>query len=267
MDQLARVRPDIGATVTAPYDDDEDDHSLIIRFPVLSLEARIAVEIARTHRLLLAFHEEAERSLSWNPLSQRSLVAWFEFPQEIRVPCEQYLQYFVQFLLDFGVEADSELRQHAGRVLFSVTPKDKNEGLENIREALGIYVLLPSSPLWDDSFSVGEGIVYQRLASNMLHLRSQLQLARALGQAQDATIQAQQFTIAHQQRALSGGIIHDSVVKVEPVASETEELLGGRLSLGKYETKGVGVNWAMLFRDLKQLFRHEALRKLIDRNK
>jgi hypothetical protein len=83
MDQLARVRPDIGATVTAPYDDDEDDHSLIIRFPVLSLEARIAVEIARTHRLLLAFHEEAERSLSWNPLSQRSLVAWFEFPQEI----------------------------------------------------------------------------------------------------------------------------------------------------------------------------------------
>jgi hypothetical protein len=66
---------------------------------------------------------------------------------------------------------------------------------------------------------------------------------------------------------LSGGIIHDSVVKVEPVASETEELLGGRLSLGKYETKGVGVNWAMLFRDLKQLFRHEALRKLIDGNK
>ena len=51
-------------------------------------------------------------------------MTYFEFPDAVRVPCEQYLLYFAQFLRDLGVEASSELRHEVGMVLFSVTPTD-----------------------------------------------------------------------------------------------------------------------------------------------
>ena len=255
--QLAKARPN--ANVAAFREGRDQDDYLPITIFFSSPESQLRSEIQRSSRLLLTFHEEIVRSLSWSPLdSNQSLVALFKFPHEIRVPCEQYLQYFVQFLRDLGVEADSELKHEAGRVLFSVTPKDKAEALDNIRQALEIYILL-ASPIGDE-FVVGESIAYQRLTANVLHLRSQLQLARALCQAQDATIEVQQIAIGHQ-RAMSGTVIQDSVVNVQP-ASDKEQLFGGRLTLGKYETKGVGVDWALLFRDLRQLFKDSQERLL-----
>jgi hypothetical protein len=37
-----------------------------------------------------------------------SLVAHFNFPESVRVPCEQFLLYFGQFLKDVGVKATTE---------------------------------------------------------------------------------------------------------------------------------------------------------------
>jgi hypothetical protein len=77
----------------------------------------------------------------------------FDFPEEIKVSCEQYLLYFAQFLRDLGISATSDLKEEAGKVLFSVTPTDNIEALDKIREALGVYLNLPSSPvLYNDSF-------------------------------------------------------------------------------------------------------------------
>jgi hypothetical protein len=36
-------------------------------------------------------------------------VTFFDFPEPVKVPCQQYLLYFVQFLKDVGVEATAEL--------------------------------------------------------------------------------------------------------------------------------------------------------------
>jgi hypothetical protein len=51
-----------------------------------------------------------------------AVTAVFEFPAPIKSACEQYLLYFAQFLRDLGIEAEAELKEEAGRVLFSVTP-------------------------------------------------------------------------------------------------------------------------------------------------
>ncbi|HYJ88718.1 MAG TPA: hypothetical protein VEW46_21810 [Pyrinomonadaceae bacterium] len=58
-----------------------------------------------------------------------SVSALFEFPEEVRLPCEQYLQYFAEFLRDLGVNANTSLVQQAGQVLFTVTPTDQEQAL------------------------------------------------------------------------------------------------------------------------------------------
>jgi hypothetical protein len=87
---------------------------------------------------------EAERRLATRARSD-SLVALFEFAPEVRIPCEQYLLYFVEFLKDLGVEAQADLSHDAGRVLFSVTPRSGREALDRIKEALEAYLSLPGA--------------------------------------------------------------------------------------------------------------------------
>lgn len=85
----------------------------------------------------------------------------FNFPEEIKYSCKQYLEYFAQFLKDLGVNTTSNLKEESGKVLFSVTPTDDIEALDKIREALEIYLRLPSSPLISNS----QEIEIQRLVS------------------------------------------------------------------------------------------------------
>jgi DNA-binding transcriptional regulator LsrR (DeoR family) len=80
-------------------------------------------------------------------LNNESVQLSFDFPKEVRIACEQYLLYFGQFLSDLGVSADTAITHEAGKVLFTVTPTDRDTALEKIREALDTYLQLPSQPL------------------------------------------------------------------------------------------------------------------------
>ncbi len=50
----------------------------------------------------------------------RSVTFNLDVPEAFRVPCEQYLMYFVQFLHNFGVEVEADLKHSAGEVLFTL---------------------------------------------------------------------------------------------------------------------------------------------------
>jgi hypothetical protein len=54
--------------------------------------------------------------------------------------------FFVQFLRDLGINATSNLRKKRGSSFFS-TPTDDVEALDKIREALAVYLNLPSIPV------------------------------------------------------------------------------------------------------------------------
>ncbi len=49
---------------------------------------------------------------------------------------KQYLIYFTQFLADMGILADTELKEEVNHTLFKIIPKDKDESLDRVREAL-----------------------------------------------------------------------------------------------------------------------------------
>jgi hypothetical protein len=219
-----------------------------ITFPC-SKDLPIISQVNRNLDVLRRFHEEAVKAFT-PLLDDNSIMMSFDFPQEVKVPCEQYLLYFAQFLNDLGVEADTALTHEAGQVLFTVTPNDKQQALDKIRAALEVYLHLPSSPVSDTQ--QGE-IAILRLNSELQNFQSKLSLARAEIQMKEATIQLQQVTIAQ----LTGEVVFESLKDVtpKPKDKDKEELLGDIVSLVPIKGKGFEVNLPEIFRKLKQLFK------------
>lgn len=208
---------------------------------------------ARKHSgVIRRIHDLTEASLR-SKLSQDSVVMHFDFPEEVRVPCEQYLLYFAQFLRDLGVEADTALTHEAGQVLFTVTPADKQTALDKIRTALKTYLQLPANPSTADGSIVEYEIAAQRLAANVDHLKGQLRLAHAELRLAGATVRAQQVTI---DRLLSDDVMAESLKDVtpKPKDEDREDLLGGTVALTKTNWKGVEFNLPEIFRRLRRLF-------------
>lgn len=192
-------------------------------------------------------------------IHSNAVVTRFDFPDEVKVPCEQYLLYFVQFLRDIGIEAIAEISEEAGKVLFSVTPTDREEALDNIRMALEIFLRLPSSPTQSSLGSIQTSVEAQRLEANILHLRSQLvltqaQLALAVTNTQqkDMIIEQQQAVI--RQQIASGEILVQSI-QVTSAGNDKEPVVGDIVSIKKFDWQFVELDLPTLIRRLKQLFK------------
>src|SRR5258708_14243159 len=182
------------------------DSSVLVNYAcrLRSPNAVISDEIEYWRKVIQSIHEQAISSLAGN-VSRDSLVALFCFPPSIRSACEQYLLYFAQFLEDLGIEADSEIKDDAGRVLFSVKPRDPRVALGRIREALEAYLELPRHPEFSTATAQVTNPAVGQLKSQVFFLQSQLELARATVQTKDAAIQALDFTVFQQRQLLTGG--------------------------------------------------------------
>lgn len=203
-------------------------------------------EVERCLNTLRSVHDEVLVQLA---ADINSLEVAFDFPEDVRVPCEQYLLYFGQFLSDVGVKATTNIRHEAGQVLFAVTPDDKDTALDNIHTALGEYLNLARAPVNEASIV---SIAEQRLAANVDHLKGQLRLKNAELQLAHATIQTQQVAID----VLKGDVLLQSVKDVTPKKSDDKEIfLGGTVALKAFNYKGLEVNYPEIFRKLKQLFK------------
>jgi hypothetical protein len=205
----------------------------------------------------LLFLEQAHEQTLINLLSgiePNAILTRFSFPEEVKVPCEQYLLYFIQFLRDIGIEATSQLREEAGDVLFSVTPVDQEEALENIKAALEIYLHLPSNPSITTFTSIETEIGVQRLVSNILHLNSQLVLANATIQQKDMLLQQQGTFIQQQQQLLSGQVLIQSRQGGD-IAENKESLVSDIISIKKFDWKFIELDLPTLLRRLKQRFK------------
>jgi hypothetical protein len=188
--------------------------------------------------------DEAEKRLVTSA-RQNSVTTFFTFPIEIRTACEQYLLYFVQFLDDLGIKADAEIKEHAQKVLFSVTPKEGVTALKQVREALDVYLRMPTMNDLAVMNVPSNDIALQQLQANVLHLRSQLMLANTTLAAKDATIEALQVS-NYQYRQL---LASDSAK-----APEHEPLIGDAVHVTPVESKGIRIDLPLILRKLKRRF-------------
>ena len=201
--------------------------------------------------------EEAEAILTAST-PKEALVALFRFAPEVKTACEQYLLYFVQFLEDLGIQATAGLQEQARGVLFTVIPESGPGALERIREALDLYLRIPGSPEFDAEVARHTDIAVQQYAANVLHLRSQLTLAQAILESKNATIEALQAANL-QYKQLLGTNSRSQEQLASPSAGNTQEdetIFGGTITLTKYNWKGIQVNLAFIFRELRRRFKN-----------
>jgi hypothetical protein len=169
---------------------------------------------------LRPFHIEAEKYLTGEERTN-GFSLWFDFPIEIRIYCEQYLFFFSKFLADIGIKATSSIKERAGKVLFSVSPTDDLEALDKIREALAVYLNLPSSPIiYDESFAA---MRLEQQIRNLEHAQrmaeTEVRLAYKVIESQDKIIAQKDSTIEQQNRIIekltSKSIMMDSLENKE----------------------------------------------------
>jgi len=172
----------------------------------------------------------------------------FNFPPSVRVACEQYLQYFTDFLSDIGVSAITNIEHNkAGKTLFSVNVENKKVALDAIREALEIYLELPMSPLVNEIEISDTRMLSLRAEINTLKSRldyaqirqieteKRADLQRELIDAQkeilrekDSNIQALQKS---EPRKFEPSIVYESVVETNYIDAEiVEETNTGKLT-------------------------------------
>jgi hypothetical protein len=207
-----------------------------------------------------AVHEAAERQLTAN-LNRGSLVTFFDFPPAVKVACEQYLQYFIQFLEDLGIDADSEISSDAGKVLFSVTPRSGEEALGAIQEALAAFLAIPGNKnMGQDGMP---DIAMMQLRANVSHLEGQLQITQGLLQLSQATIQHKDATINAQAMHIAmfqrDQLIQSSLpesLRIENSApkpiQDSEPLIGNSVKVVPLKMKGFEVDLPNILRRLKR---------------
>lgn len=223
-----------------------------IIFTVEDSSRQIYAEYENNIPVLKKLYDEAT-SLLLTRMKENSLMVSFDFPEPVRVPCEQYLLYFSQFLREIGLETVTSIQHEAGKVLFSVEPESKEAALEKIYEALGFFLNLPRMINvgigWQGQMEIPE----QQLVANVQFLQSQLMLAKATIQAQDYTIRNQQSLIEQQNR-INDRVMQDSMRYITDgkKIEDKETFLGGMIAVKKVEIKGVEIDTPNLYRWIKE---------------
>jgi len=221
-----------------------------LKCPVRSSENTLRVEAEYCCEKIKILYTEVTEQLLKN-VRRDSLVTFFEFPAPIRNSCQQYLIYFVQFLEDLGIKADSEIKEDAGTVLFSVTPKDGPSALGKIKDALEVYLNLPRNQEFNTAAGEFSDMAVSQLKANVFFLKSQLALAQAMLETKNATIEALNFTVFQQRQLLTGGVLAENVTEDN---KGSEPIVGDTIHLTKYEGKFLKVDLPTILRRLKRSF-------------
>lgn len=178
---------------------------------------------------------------------QLSFDTFFSFPEEYKTACEQYLLYFATFLKDLGIEAKTDLENQENGVLFKVYPKDKEEALTQIKEALDVYLGLPVQQNIEATATQFTGAAVQQLVANVYHLKSQLMFANAtITRIQEKNRTLELFQYQNQPIIL----LNDTNEKPK----NEEKIFGGIVTVKEYEGTGFNIDLPKLFRMMKRIW-------------
>lgn len=166
----------------------------------------------------------------------------FQFPDEIKTASKQYLVYFAQFLSDIGIAADTEIKEQLNRTLFKVIPNDGRESLDRIREALTIYINVPSDEEAIRILRNNDNLASSQYLANIMHLKSQLLLANSTIQMKDTTIELLKLSNYEFQKKLESS----------QQEKNTEDVIKGVLSVKEYDGKFFKLHLPEILRRLKR---------------
>ena len=196
---------------------DERKSSFHVDFISQNLGSPIENDIRGYLELLQDSHTETIKRIRLID-SKKSITLPFQFPEELKISCEQYLLYFATFLQDIGIKTTSNLKEEAGKVLFSVTPIDDIEALDKIREALVVYLNLPASPV-----EYNESFVAMRLLQQVENLQHSQRMAVREIRISERELRLAQTVIEHQDKIIlqKDSIIGQKDKIIEKISSKS----------------------------------------------
>ena len=107
--------------------------------------------------------------------------ATFNLPEEYQSILKPYMLYFEEFLHDLCIDSDVNIRKEGEDTILSVEPKDKDEALEKIANALKMYL---SAPIVASNVNLEQKlqmqVALQKLHAECSHMESQLLLKTAM---------------------------------------------------------------------------------------
>lgn len=226
--------------------------TMTFSFPVdtpSTLSNEVDIRFKKLVNLISTIEDRLQQSINEN-----SLITYFNFPEEIRESCEQYLLYFVRFLKNVGVEADAAIEHEsgkAGQVLFKVTPKSGKQALDKVRQALNIYLQL--AEVRDMGDNPAKSIEVLRLEAQISHFQSQRSLALAEIQYKDSIIENKEELIAQLKDHVF--FLHSILQAPTPKDDKkSKDVMGGMLTIGQLDTKlGVKLNLAQIMDKTRDL--------------
>jgi hypothetical protein len=228
------------------YQEDEDfvTNGFGIQFPIEIkniMDSDVKDALSLTEQIL-----QETKTLLIETIDTDVLTTFFSFPESIKTACKQYLIYFAQFLMDLGIDAETEINEESNKTLFKVIPKNKGESLEKIKIALETYLNAPEIGNLD-ALNISNDIAVSQWQSNIFHLKSQLMISQSIIQLKDATIQSLQLSNFEYKNLLEAE-------KSENKGKDEEEIIKGVVSVNKYEGKGFSINIPEIVRRLKRKF-------------
>tara|TARA_B110000211_G_scaffold222699_1_gene271684 strand:+ start:564 stop:1679 length:1116 start_codon:yes stop_codon:yes gene_type:complete len=192
----------------------------------------------------------AEERVLVGGVSQK-VVAKFSFDKNAEQACSTYLMYFIEFLRDLGINAESSFNKDNGDVIFSIIPKDKDTALLQISEALSFYMKLPNSSfndMPDNNYDPIAELKLEKLRSEIERLKSSLRINEALIRYQDTLISDQiitksnTVTTSFQKEPIDGL----SYIYVDDNKQDKDTFLGGGVKLGVMKKAGIEIDWKAL---------------------
>ena len=229
----------LGLNLVNSKDSNKIHKSSFFIIDIENLEEKVGNFIERHKQYLSDIHNKTIEILEQSALKENSIKE-FDFPPDVRVVCEQYLQYFVNFLQDVGVKATANIEHDKlGRTLFKVQPENPKIALATIREALEIYLELPMSPLVDEENISDSKMLILRAEINTLKTRLDLAQIKQIETEKRAYLQSElidaqkkilkekdnqiQTLQKFEPRNFEPSIVYESVVETNYVDAEIVE--------------------------------------------
>ncbi|MGE4396421.1 MAG: DUF6166 domain-containing protein [Sulfurimonas sp.] len=182
--------------------------------------------------------------VSNNLQNHNSFEAVFNFPEQYQSVLKQYILYFEEFLNDLCIETDVNIRKEGLDTILSVEPKNKDEALEKISDALKVYL---SAPILVKDISLEERLNMQmavkKLYAECLHLESQLTLKALMLDEQNKKVELQTDIINETKR-----ILVEAGVKEDVMTSNNTMLLN---SLKSIKINNMGMKRATFINSIK----------------
>lgn len=237
--------------------DSMDSEYLDLYFEVTEvLDSNIGTVLKNLKKLLDDANGLAKTRLINSPFSD-SLVAKFAFNPVVHNSCTRYLHFFIEFLKDMGISADSTVNKKGCDVLFSITPTDKEASLAKIKEALALYLNLPEFDLGNYDIQHLDPVTelkIEKISAEISRLKADIKLNQALLKFEEKafpSLKADRSEIAKCPPPNFTPLSGFESISINNKKESKEEFLGGFIKLGVYKKAGIEFDWAKLVKNLK----------------